>query len=293
MNSTSVEFSVNPSCKDGATDTEIPRGAARTPWPAMPNTVDKGAHESERSGLATEKGSPMTSPIPRLVCFPHAGAGSFTYSSWRAVLASRFEMHGIELPGRMSRASEPLASTMADLLAAVEERVDAAAQPPYLLYGHSLGALLAFESARRLCAAGRPPTLLVVSGRNGPTWSSPYPTIHDLPDEQFLDAVSAMDASMSALRDEPDLARLFLPVLRADLTIAESHRYHDAGLLPCPILSVQGEQDPLVSSPGVAAWAGETTARCLTRWMPGEHFFHLRSGHFVAELPQLITEALS
>jgi surfactin synthase thioesterase subunit len=238
------------------------------------------------------KGLTMTASTPRLICFPHAGASAMTYNSWRPALASHLEVMIVDPPGRVGAADEA-AGTTAELLSAVLERARPLVQQPYLLYGHSLGAVLAFETARQLTAEGRPPALLVVSGRNGPALRSPEDRLHDLPEEQFLQAVYAMDRSMSILRAEPSLAQLFLPVLRADLRMAEFYEYRDGALLTCPVLSIQGEDDPLVSRAGVAAWEAATTSRCVTHWMPGQHLFHLNGPDFVAALPQLISEVLS
>lgn len=235
----------------------------------------------------------MTATLPRMLCFPHAGAGKLTYNRWHSALASRIEVCVVEAPGRVGRPGEPPASTVAELLSSVQRRAEPLARPPYLLYGHSLGALLAFETARQLSAKGLAPALLVVSGRNGPTVPSAIAELHNLPDAPFLLAVDQMDSSMPGLRDEPELAQLFLPVLRADLKLAETYEYQDGQPLRCPILSIQGEQDPMVSSAGVATWAARTTGHCTTRWMPGEHLFHLSGTSFLAELPGLISKALS
>lgn len=235
----------------------------------------------------------MTATQPRMVCFPHAGASAMTYYPWRAALAGRIEVCVVDSPGRVGRPDDPPASTVAELLSTVQQRAWPLARPPYLLYGHSLGALLAFETARWLSAKGLPPALLVVSGRNGPAVPSARTEMHQLPDAQFLQAIVRLDGSMPALRSEPELARLFLPVLRADLKLAETYEYHDGQLLSCPILSIQGEHDPMVSRPGVATWTAETTGRCTTDWMPGEHLFHLSGGGFRATLPELIFQALS
>lgn len=236
----------------------------------------------------------MTATPLRMVCFPHAGASTMTYYPWRSALAGRIEVCVVDPPGRVGRADDRLASTVAELLSLVEQRAQPLLRPPYVLYGHSLGALLAFEIARRLSAQGRAPALLVVSGRNGPSVPAAIDPIHGLPDEQFLQAVEQMDSSMPALRHQPELAQLFLPVLRSDLTLAETYEYHDGPPLSCPVLSIQGEDDPVVSRPGVKTWAAHTTGRCTFRWMPGEHLFHLTGGaSFLAELSELIFQALS
>jgi len=235
----------------------------------------------------------VTADKPRLVCFPHAGASTMTYNSWRAVLAGQFDVSIVDPPGRIGRPDENPASTMAELLSSMGQRAEPRLRPPFLLYGHSLGALVAFELARTLTAQGRAPALLVVSGRNGPSVGAATTDIHNLPDSDLLHAVDQLDRSMPALQDNPELAELFLPVLRADLRLAETYGYHADRPLSCPILSIQGEDDPVVTRPGVATWAAETTGHCTFSWLPGEHLFHLRGTRFVTELPRRISEALS
>ncbi|HTZ45884.1 MAG TPA: alpha/beta fold hydrolase [Jatrophihabitans sp.] len=232
----------------------------------------------------------MTTELPRLLCFPHAGASALAYARWRRELAPVLDVRVLELPGRLGRHAEPLALTMPEVLDSLATQVDALATENCLLYGHSLGALVAFEFARRLAAAGRAPARLVVSGRNGPTRTSPYPTVHTLPSEELLAAVQAMDTGQPGLADEPELVDLFLPVLRADLRVAETYAYSPAAsALPCPILSWQGEDDPLVSRDGVQAWELETSASCTIAWLPGQHFFHLNRPEFLVELARAVT----
>jgi surfactin synthase thioesterase subunit len=234
----------------------------------------------------------MTAALPRLVCFPHAGASTMTYYSWRLALAGRYEVCIVDAPGRVGHPADPPARTVAELLSRVAQRAEPLLRPPYVLYGHSLGALLAFEVARRLPAPVAP-ALLVVSGRNGPAVPSAAAEIHNLPDGELLDAVDQLDRSMPSLRATPDLAELFLPVLRADLRLAETYAYHEKQPLSCPILSIQGEDDPMVTRSGVATWAAQTTGRCTFRWMPGEHLFQLSGTGFPAGLPGLISQVLS
>jgi surfactin synthase thioesterase subunit len=235
----------------------------------------------------------VTAAVPQLLCFPHAGASTMTYYSWRSALAGRYEVCIVDPPGRVGSPADPPARTMAELLSSVAQRAESLLRPPYLLYGHSLGALLAFETARRLSALGVAPALLVVSGRNGPAMPSATADIHHLPDGELLHAVDRLDRSMPSLRDTPGLAELFLPVLRADLTLAETYDYHEDRPLSCPILSIQGEDDPVVTRPGVATWAAQTTGYCTFRWMPGEHLFHLSGSRFRSELPELMSQALT
>src|SRR3954468_9181686 len=136
-----------------------------------------------------------------MVCFPHAGGTAAAFRRWPALLGDLVEITAVELPGRGTRRAEPPPATIGDAFAAALSAV-----PPdlpaggYVLFGHSLGALYAFEAARHLTAAGRPPALLVASGRNGPPRPAEIPPLHRLPDGEFLDRLAGFGGI-------PDLVR--------------------------------------------------------------------------------------
>jgi surfactin synthase thioesterase subunit len=164
---------------------------------------------------------------------------------------------------------------MAALVSAVRGEVDAIARSGrlYVLYGHSLGSLVACALAHVLQAAGRGPTALVVSGRNGPSRPSEAPPVHRGPDAALVALLRSLGGTPPAFIDDPDLRRLILAPLRADLTVAETYEHDPPTRLRCPILSLQGEQDPVVSRDGASAWIAETEGPCEVAWLPGGHFF--------------------
>jgi len=214
--------------------------------------------------------------LPVLLCLPHAGGAATAFRHWPRLLKGVVRVVALEPPGRGARRAEPLATTMTelvdDLRAPMLEAIDGAAR--VALLGHSLGALVARELADVLDDAGHPPAMFVALGRNGPTLPSATAAIADLPDERFLEAVLALGGVPREVRDEPELLALFVEPLRADLRIAEHHlRPRGARPLACPVLALQGADDPVVSPHGVRAWRGETSAPSSVTWCPGGHFF--------------------
>lgn len=179
----------------------------------------------------------------------------------------------VELPGHGSRRREPLATSWPALLEEVPGWVADRVDGPYALLGHSLGALVAFEAARALQAAGKPPRLLIVTGRNAPAAGLSHRPIHQLADGPFLDALGRLGGTPAAFRQEPELVRAFLPALRADLRLAETYARRPGPALGCPISAYAGRDDRMTDPADVLGWYRETTAQFDLTIINGGHFF--------------------
>ena len=213
---------------------------------------------------------------PVLLCLPHAGGAATAFRHWKRPLSGVVDVVALEPPGRGARRAEPLAKTMPDVVESLRERVLAATEGAerVALLGHSFGALVARELADVLTDAGRPPALLVSVGLNAPTLPSAAEPMADLSDDELLEAVVALGGVPDELRDEPDLLALFVEPLRTDLGIAERfQRKRGERPLDCPVLALQGADDPFVSPHGVREWREETTGPGSVTWFPGGHFF--------------------
>jgi surfactin synthase thioesterase subunit len=206
---------------------------------------------------------------PVLLCLPHAGGSATFFRPWREKLAEVVDVVPLEIAGHGARRNEPLPVTFEAALASVWHVAREHARGHYAVFGHSLGALYAFELARRLA---RPPLALVVSGRNAPALSAEMPDCHELPDSAFADRLASYGGIPSEVYRDPALMRLFLPVLRADMRIAERYRRLAAPSLRCPVIALYGEHDPLVSREGATGWRHETLGGCEIFAVPGDHF---------------------
>lgn len=223
------------------------------------------------------RGRPHAARALRLYCFGHAGASAAAFRTWQARLEPSIEVCAIELPGHGRRMAEapqdkllPLAGELTQALA----RELRAAPMPYALFGHSMGALLAFEVARGLARLAMPPPLrLLVSGANAPQRRPPSRMLHRLPDEALLDELRTYDGTPRELLDERDLMALLLPTLRADFCMVETYHYHPGPGLTVPLTVLAGRADARVSADGVAAWALETSGISHNAWHDGGHFF--------------------
>lgn len=217
-----------------------------------------------------------TTVVPSRVqvfCLPHAGGNSVHYHAWSRWLPSNAEVIPVDLPGHGTRLREPLIADwkllVDDLATLVGERVDG----PFVLVGHSLGALLAYEVCRTLRDQGREPVLLVAAGRNGPSAGLSHRPIHDLPDAHFLSALRGLGGTPEGALYRPELLQMFLPVLRADLRLAELYARDPGEPLSCPVTVFAGCQDQMTDDVGMLAWKRETSGTFELVFVEGNHFF--------------------
>jgi surfactin synthase thioesterase subunit len=162
---------------------------------------------------------------------------------------------------------------MPPLVAALSEALNEIVFEPYALFGHSLGALVAFELSRELRRCGLPlPQTLIVSGRRAPTVKASEPPLHQLPDTDFLaELIRRYDAIPRVILDEPELMTLFLPVLRADFALFETHEHRDEPRLDCALGIYGGTGDPQTEQ--MEGWADLVAGPCHRRWFDGGHFY--------------------
>lgn len=200
----------------------------------------------------------------RLFCFSHAGGGTLSYRGWSI---AGVEICPVLLPGRESRASEPSIDNMPDLIAALSGAIEPYTHEPYAFFGHSMGAGVAFELARKLV---HPPRVLIVSGARGPQYRINRQPGPDPSDEELL-------AQLFNLGTGRELLETALPLLRADTRLYRNYRFEPAAPLAIPIAAYGGESDPNVSRADLADWKELTADRFVQREFPGGHFY-LQSG---------------
>ena len=207
-----------------------------------------------------------------LICVPHAGAAAARYRWLDRPLADLCRVVAVELPGRGARRGEALVRTTTEGVERLLDSIGDRLPERYLLFGHSLGALLAFELARTLQAADRPPVALLVSGRNGPRMVPPCPPLHHLPDAELGRALRDFGGMPRELLDDDALLALTLPELRADLEISEGYLVSPGAPLRCPITALVATDDPMANPAGVHTWSRETTGPFRMVVHPGGHF---------------------
>ncbi|MCC7362522.1 MAG: thioesterase [Anaerolineales bacterium] len=220
----------------------------------------------------------------RLLCFPYAGGGVSVFRAWPDRLPAEIEVWAIQLPGRDGRLREPIPADLPTLAAAIADGLGPFSDRPFACFGHSLGALLAFEFARELRRRGQvEPSRLLVSARRAPQLPRTEAPLHTLPEPQFIAGLQQRyNGIPAAILAEPELMQLFLPMLRADFKLIELYQYRAEAPLACPITAFGGAQDTLALPAELAAWQAQSHGAFNLQLFPGGHFY------LQTALPQLL-----
>jgi len=196
------------------------------------------------------------------------------YHAWGAGLDD-IEICAVQLPGREGRLLEKPFDSLSRLLDPLTTALSSFLDQPFVIFGHSLGAILGFEVIRELRRRGAPPpSKLIVSGRRAPGALVIPPQLRHLSDERFVEALCREYGGIpKALREDPELLKVFLPALRADFTLLETYVYQKENPLDCPISAVGGTDDRHSTLESLESWRSLTTGVFTTQQLPGGHFY--------------------
>lgn len=227
---------------------------------------------------ATDSWILLRNPNPaatlRLFCFPYAGGGALIYRTWAEGLPGSVEVCPVQLPGRENRLSETPFRRLSTLADAVATSIIKYTDKPFAFFGHSMGAKLAFEVARRLRREGNcQPVHLFVSGSSAPHLPETGRPLHELPKELFIEELRRLNGTPKEVLDHPELMDLVIPMLRADFEMVQTYTYTEEVPLGCPITAFGGLEDVEVPRTELAAWSEHTRAAFTVRMFPGDHFF--------------------
>ncbi|MFY9555864.1 MAG: thioesterase II family protein [Blastocatellia bacterium] len=210
----------------------------------------------------------------RFFCFPYAGGNAFTFRKWSDFLPERVEICAVQLPGRGSRIHEPPFTRISDLVPMLAQAIIGYEDIPMALFGHSMGAVVAFELARYLRRERNVNVVhLFASGRRAPQVALDEPMTHDLPEPEFLETLRTLNGTPKEVFEHPELLDLMIPVLRADFAVCQTYSYSVEPPLDCPITAFGGLKDGEVTREQLDAWRKQTTASFCLRMLPGDHFF--------------------
>ncbi|MFK8844240.1 thioesterase II family protein [Streptomyces sp. Ac-502] len=209
----------------------------------------------------------------QLVCFPHAGGSATFYFPVSAELSPVAEVLSVQYPGRQDRRNETSPGTvtaMADrVYAALRDRIGSR---PTAFFGHSMGAMVAFEVARRLEADGGELTHLFASGRRAPSRYRAE-SVHRRDDDGIVAELKRLSGTDTSVLGDEELLRMVLPAVRSDYTAVETYRCDPGAAIKAPITALTGDNDPLTTVEEAEDWRAHTTGAFDLRVYPGGHFF--------------------
>ncbi|MFD8674122.1 thioesterase II family protein [Streptomyces seoulensis] len=222
-------------------------------------------------------------PARRLVCFPHAGGVANFYRPWGQYVDPSVELLAVQYPGRENRFREPLVPAMDPLVSAIAGELLTLPSLPTVLFGHSMGAAVAYETLLRIEQAGaaHDVTRLCVSGRSPD--GGPGPAVRT--DDEVIAAVSSLGGTNAAVFDDPDLRELVLPAIRNDYRLINDYRRRpDAPVLRTAVHALTGDRDPQVTPDEAAGWRALTSGPFNLTVLRGDHFYLVPAAEEVARI---------
>ena len=212
-------------------------------------------------------------PRIRLVCLPHAGGTASFFHSWAGAFGEDVEVLVGRYPGRQERFDEPCLDRMEPLAEAMTRALLPFLNVGLALFGHSMGASLAYEVAVRLeNAHGVRPKALVVSSREAPHRIGVKPG-HPHGDDALIREVRRLGGVDAEVLNDPDLMELVLPAIRADFHIVETYGPRIPTVVNCPVVGYVGRDDPDVGEDDMLAWSEIAAGGFDLRVLPGDHFY--------------------
>ncbi|MEU5664496.1 thioesterase II family protein [Streptomyces longwoodensis] len=210
---------------------------------------------------------------PRLVCFPHAGGSASFYFPVANALSPDVDVLAVQYPGRQDRMGEQPVTDLRLLADQVTEALAPWRDRPLHLFGHSMGAVVAYEVALRLeQLPGTGPASLYVSGRRAPAGRGTG-TVHLGDDAGLVRELRALAGTDAALLADDDLLSLILPALRADYQAIETYEHRPAPRLSCPVIALLGNADPKVTRDEAEGWRQHTEHDFDLHVFEGGHFY--------------------
>lgn len=211
-----------------------------------------------------------------MFCFPYVGGGAWIFRDWPQRSGKELEIVPIELPARDRRLLEEPYSNVAPLVGDLADVLPL--EKPFVFFGHSMGALIAFELTRELRRRRRPmPFCLFLSGSCGAHVPRTGPMRHLLSDQELVAELRELGGTPEEVLQDKSMMEFFLPSIRADFSIVETYVYRESEPLDCPVVALHGESDQETSRDDAVAWRQHTSNTFQLHVFPGDHFF-LHSG---------------
>lgn len=220
----------------------------------------------------------------RLFLFPYAGGAPAAFNKWPAEFPNSIETHIVHYPGRGSRFNETPIKSIDILVEEISHAIQPLLDKPFFFFGHSMGSILAFELSHQLKLQ---PQILFVSACGAPQLPDPNPSIHLLPDSEFIKSLQEFNGLPADAMNNPELMQLLLPTLRTDFEAFGNYAYRSSEpRLTCPVIALGGSDDAHVRRDRLEGWAYHTSGNFKAHYFPGDHFF-------INAARQLVTGAIT
>jgi pyochelin biosynthetic protein PchC len=224
------------------------------------------------TGLWLRRYHPAPDGAPTVVAFPHAGGAASSFVPLSATLSPDVEVLAVQYPGRQDRRLEPCAPSIAELADRVTDELAPWRGGRLVLFGHSMGAIVAYEVALRLARVGVPPAAVVASASKPPSrFAIDFGDIDD--DAVLVDRLRTLSGTENGVLDDDELVRAILPAVRGDYRALRKYRHEPGERLSCPVGVFTGLDDPMVGVRDATGWADHTTGGIRVRGFPGGHFY--------------------
>ncbi|WP_327682106.1 thioesterase II family protein [Kitasatospora sp. NBC_00458] len=226
-----------------------------------------------KAGLWCRRYHPAPQAANRLICFPHAGGSASFYFPVSAQLSPGTDVVAVQYPGRQDRRSEPCIDDIRQLADELYPVLRPLADRPLTFFGHSMGAVIAFEVARRFERDGEGPVHLFASGRRAPSRYREDEDVHTRDDDGILAEIRSLNGTDAQVFADDEIMRMVLPALRSDYKAVETYRSEPGAVLRCPITVLTGDADPKTSMDEARDWQAHTSGAFDLKVFQGGHFY--------------------
>jgi surfactin synthase thioesterase subunit len=216
---------------------------------------------------------PAPEAAVQLICFPHAGGAASFFLPVAAALAPQIDVIAVQYPGRQDRRHEPFIQDIGSLADHIHAALLPSTDRPLAFFGHSMGAVTAFEVAMRLERDhGTGPVRLFVSGRRAPSVRR-NESVHQQTDEGIIAELRTLSGTNAQLLEDDEIVQMILPAIRADYRAIETYRGKEGDSVRCPLSVLLGDDDPHVSPDEARQWDKHTTGVLDYHEFSGGHFY--------------------
>jgi surfactin synthase thioesterase subunit len=208
-----------------------------------------------------------------LFCFPYAGSGASIFYSWANHLNPKINIYGFQAPGKEDRISEDLIIDLNILIQNAVQELKQIINKPFVLFGHSMGSVLAFEIAKSLESENITPKLVILSGRPPPKFGLRMNPISHLGDKELITELYKLEGTDTRILENDELMELLLPIIRADFRISEAYQSSASLKINSPMIAIGSEEDPWLNEAEFNDWKDYSNSTTKIQFFPGGHFY--------------------